>query len=144
MDWSTAKCYRCDRDSYPCRHGHIPHALTNWANSPPLMIRADMSLGCETPTINLCILPQCHDRWRRYQYSLVANRRAPVFVPLHQRIILGRGIYIYLYIWGYIPEYIMKMVQLSASLCSAFRYFILNITILEPIRIVVGSLPVWI
>ena len=35
MDSSTAKCYSSDRNSYPCCQGHLPHALTNWAVSPP-------------------------------------------------------------------------------------------------------------
>ena len=35
MDSSTAKCYSYDQDSYPCPRGHVLHALTNWANSPP-------------------------------------------------------------------------------------------------------------
>ena len=35
MDCRTAKCYRCDQDSHHCPQGHIPCALTNWANSPP-------------------------------------------------------------------------------------------------------------
>ena len=38
MDFSTAKCYSGDWDSYPCPQGHIPHTLTNWANSSPLCI----------------------------------------------------------------------------------------------------------
>ena len=37
MDYSTAKCYSQDQDSYYCPQGHIPHALTHWANSPPLL-----------------------------------------------------------------------------------------------------------
>ena len=32
MDYSTAKCYSRDRDSYSCTQGHTPSALTNWAN----------------------------------------------------------------------------------------------------------------
>ena len=39
MDSSKTKCYSRDRDSYPYPHGHILHALTNWANSPPLKER---------------------------------------------------------------------------------------------------------
>ena len=35
MDWSTANCYSCDWDSYPCRQVQIPHDLTNWAISTP-------------------------------------------------------------------------------------------------------------
>ena len=36
MDWSTAKCYGSDQDSYPWPHGHIRRALNNWAISLPL------------------------------------------------------------------------------------------------------------
>ena len=45
MDWSKAKCYSFDRDLYPCPHGHIPHALTNWANSPPRYIQDILRMG---------------------------------------------------------------------------------------------------
>ena len=34
MDCSTAKCFSHNQDWYPCFQGHIPRALTNWANSP--------------------------------------------------------------------------------------------------------------
>ena len=34
MDWSTAKYYGSDWDSYTCPQGHLPHALTNSAISP--------------------------------------------------------------------------------------------------------------
>ena len=35
MDCSQAKCYSHEWDSYAWPQGYIPHALTNWANSPP-------------------------------------------------------------------------------------------------------------
>ena len=38
MDCSIAKCYNREWDSYPCAQGHIPHALTNWANQHPQSI----------------------------------------------------------------------------------------------------------
>ena len=41
MDCSTAKCYSCYHDSYPCLLGHLPRALTNWATSPPWGICVD-------------------------------------------------------------------------------------------------------
>ena len=41
MDYSIAKWYSSDWDSYPYPQGHLPHALTNLAISPPPDIQTD-------------------------------------------------------------------------------------------------------
>ena len=64
MDCSKAKCYICDRDSYPCPHGHIPLVLTNWANSPPpriyiyIYIYTGTIFGCVTQGAKILALTQ--------------------------------------------------------------------------------------
>ena len=62
MDCGTTNCYNRDRDSYPCPHGYIRSALTNWVNSPmphtllgeipkfpfSLVMKSDFHWSCRT------------------------------------------------------------------------------------------------
>ena len=93
MDCSTAKCYSHDWDSCPFLQGHIPHALTNWANTPLLACwnpgsvlpegegKLSVLVQCEiwrldtTSPLALVALP-----WYACRYSALSAKAVKMFV----------------------------------------------------------------